>query len=304
MCAQQTDSQSNITIASRYTRALKLLRRSVRTRLALTGMVIVVGLVLVAVFADFIAPHPPAEQYHDAVRHPPSLDPLYPFGTDQYGRDVFSRVVYGSRYALFLGIVIVSIQMAFGVTLGLIAGYYKDSYIEGAIMRLVDISLSIPDIVLALAIAGVLGGGLIPLIIAVSAVGWRGFGRLVRGDVRTIMEDDYVRAAQMSGVSDVSIMLRHVLPNAIDSVIVFATLNIPTVILYAAGLSFLGLGVNPPTPEWGALIADGRGDLQQAWWISTFPGLAIMVTVIGFNVIGDGLREAVDPRQAQLGESE
>lgn len=304
MCAQQPSSESKIQITSRYTRALNLLRRSVKTRLALTGMLVVIGLILVALFADFIAPHSPTTQYHDAVRHPPSLEPLHPFGTDQYGRDVFSRVVHGSRYALFLGIVIVSIQMVIGVTLGLIAGYYKDSYIEGAIMRLVDISLSIPDIVLALAIAGVLGGGLVPLIIAVSVVGWRGFARLVRGDVRTIMEDDYVRAAQMSGVKDVSIMLKHVLPNAIDSVIVYATLNIPTVILYAAGLSFLGLGVHPPTPEWGALIADGRGDLQQAWWISTFPGLAIMITVIGFNVIGDGLREAVDPRQAQLGNND
>lgn len=303
MCAQETDSQSAIQVASRYARTLKLLRQSVQTRLAMAGMITLPVLVIVAVFADFIAPHPPTAQYHDAVRHPPSLDPLYPLGTDQYGRDVFSRIVYGSRYALFLGIVIVAIQMLVGVTLGMIAGYYKDTYVEGAIMRLVDISLSIPDIVLALAIAGVLGGGLLPLIIAVSIVGWRGFARLVRGDVRTIMEDDYVRAAQMSGVSDVSIMLRHVLPNAIDSVIVYATLNIPTVILYAAGLSFLGLGVNPPTPEWGALVAAGRGDLQGAWWISTFPGIAIMITVIAFNVIGDGLREAVDPRQAQLGDN-
>lgn len=303
MCAQETDSQSAIQVASRYARTLKLLRQSVQTRLAMAGMITLAVLVIVAVFADFIAPHPPTVQYHDAVRHPPSLDPLYPLGTDQYGRDVFSRIVYGSRYALFLGIVIVAIQMLVGVTLGMIAGYYKDTYVEGAIMRLVDISLSIPDIVLALAIAGVLGGGLLPLIIAVSIVGWRGFARLVRGDVRTIMEDDYVRAAQMSGVSDVSIMLRHVLPNAIDSVIVYATLNIPTVILYAAGLSFLGLGVNPPTPEWGALVAAGRGDLQGAWWISTFPGIAIMITVIAFNVIGDGLREAVDPRQAQLGDN-
>lgn len=303
MCAQETDSQSAIQVASRYARTLKLLRQSVQTRLAMAGMITIAVLVIVAVFADFIAPHPPTVQYHDAVRHPPSLDPLYPLGTDQYGRDVFSRIVYGSRYALFLGIVIVAIQMLVGVTLGMIAGYYKDTYVEGAIMRLVDISLSIPDIVLALAIAGVLGGGLLPLIIAVSIVGWRGFARLVRGDVRTIMEDDYVRAAQMSGVSDVSIMLRHVLPNAIDSVIVYATLNIPTVILYAAGLSFLGLGVNPPTPEWGALVAAGRGDLQGAWWISTFPGIAIMITVIAFNVIGDGLREAVDPRQAQLGDN-
>lgn len=303
MCAQETDSQSAIQVASRYARTLKLLRQSVQTRLAMAGMITLAVLVIVAVFADFIAPHPPTVQYHEAVRHPPSLDPLYPLGTDQYGRDVFSRIVYGSRYALFLGIVIVAIQMLVGVTLGMIAGYYKDTYVEGAIMRLVDISLSIPDIVLALAIAGVLGGGLLPLIIAVSIVGWRGFARLVRGDVRTIMEDDYVRAAQMSGVSDVSIMLRHVLPNAIDSVIVYATLNIPTVILYAAGLSFLGLGVNPPTPEWGALVAAGRGDLQGAWWISTFPGIAIMITVIAFNVIGDGLREAVDPRQAQLGDN-
>lgn len=266
-------------------------------RLAVLGLLIVVALVLTAVLAPYIAPHDPTEQDYAALEQPPSVD--HPFGTDTLGRDVLSRVIHGAKYAVFLGLVIVGFQMLLGVTLGLVAGYYG-GLVEAVIMRTVDVALSIPGVVLALAIAGMLGGGLFPLVVAISLVGWRGFTRLVRGDVKSVMEEEYIDAAKGAGVSDLRLIFQHILPNVASSIIVYATLTIPTVILWAAGLSFLGMGVSPPTPEWGALIANGRGEIDDAWWISTFPGLAIMVTVIGFNVLGDGLRDALDPRQSEL----
>lgn len=278
-------------------RRRKVLRRLMQNRLAMLGLAIVLLLVFTAVAAPYIAPYDPAAQDYTALEQPPSLE--HPFGTDTLGRDVLSRVIHGSKYAVFLGVVIVGLQMVLGVTLGLIAGYYG-GLVESGIMRLVDIALSIPGVVLALAIAGMLGGGLFPLIVAISLVGWRGFARLVRGDVKSVMEEEYIDAAKGSGVSDIRLIFRHILPNVASSIIVYATLTIPTVVLWAAGLSFLGIGVHPPTPEWGALIANGRGEIDDAWWISTFPGLAIMLTVIGFNVLGDGLRDALDPRQSEL----
>jgi len=270
--------------------------RIMQNRFAVFGLFVVALLLFTALFADFIAPFEPAEQNYNALKQPPSVD--HPFGTDQYGRDVFSRVVYGTRYAVFLGVVIVGIEMLLGVTLGLIAGYYG-GYTESIIMRLVDIALSMPALVLALAIAGMLGGGLFPLIVAVSLVGWRGFARLVRGDVKSVMEEEYIDSANAAGLSDFRTITRYVLPNAASSIIVYATLTVPTVILWSAGLSFLGMGVQPPAPEWGAILAAGRGEIDSAWWIATFPGLAIMVTVIGFNGLGDGLRDALDPRQVR-----
>jgi len=279
-----------------WTDRFVVLRRLARSKLAVVGGVYVVALVIVALFAPWIVPQDPMSQNYEALNQAPSL--AHPFGTDNFGRDVFSRVLYGSRYALFLGVVIVGIQTVIGVGLGLIAGFYE-GWIESVIMRVVDVSLSIPGIVLALAIAGLLGGGLVPLIIAVSLVGWRGFTRIVRGDVKSVMEENYIEAARAGGLPDRRIILRHVLPNVSASIIVYATLTMPTVILWSAALSFLGMGVHPPTPEWGALIADGRGDLQSYWWISTFPGFAIMATIIAFNAVGDGLRDALDPKQAR-----
>lgn len=280
----------------RIARTKVVFMRVMQNRFAVFGLIVVLLLLFTAIFADFIAPYEPAEQNYSALKEPPSLD--HPFGTDQYGRDVFSRVVYGSRYAVFLGIVIVGIEMLLGVTLGLVAGYYG-GLIESTIMRVVDIALSMPALVLALAIAGMLGGGLFPLIVAVSLVGWRGFARLVRGDVKSVMEEEYIDSAEAAGLSDFRTITRYVLPNAASSIIVYATLTIPTVILWSAGLSFLGMGVQPPKPEWGAILAAGRGEIDSAWWIATFPGLAIMVTVIGFNGLGDGLRDALDPRQVR-----
>jgi peptide/nickel transport system permease protein len=277
-------------------RTKTVMTRVLQNRFAVFGFVVVVMLLFTAIFADFIAPYDPVEQNYDAIKQPPSLE--HPFGTDQYGRDVFSRVVYGSRYAVFLGVAIVGIEMLLGVTAGLIAGYYG-GLIESIIMRIVDIALSMPALVLALAIAGMLGGGLFPLIVAVSLVGWRGFARLVRGDVKSVMEEEYIDSAEAAGLSDFRTITRYVLPNAASSIIVYSTLTIPTVILWSAGLSFLGMGVQPPKPEWGAILAAGRGEIDSAWWIATFPGLAIMVTVIGFNGLGDGLRDALDPRQVR-----
>lgn len=273
---------------------LVVLRRLARNKIALIGSGYVFLFVGVAIFAPFIAPHSPTEQNYQMILESPSL--THPFGTDPYGRDVFSRVIHGFRYALLLGVVIVGIQSIIGIGLGLVSAFYE-GYVESTIMRLVDITLSIPGIVLALAIAGMLGGGLWPLIIAVSIVGWPGFARIVRGDVKSVMEDDYIESARAAGLPDYWIMFRHILPNVASSIIVYATLTMPTVILWSAALSFLGMGVQPPTPEWGALIADGRGEIQTAWWVSTFPGLAIMATIIAFNAVGDGLRDALDPKQ-------
>lgn len=290
------DTQTQYGETNRWTRLRIIFRRIKRNRLASLGFIIVVGLLLTAIFAPLIAPYDPIEQNYNAIQKPPSVSHI--FGTDTYGRDVFSRVVYGSRYAVFLGVIIVGIQMVIGVTLGLIAGYYG-GLIESIVMRLVDISLSIPGIVLALAISGLLGGGLFPLIVAVSLVGWRGFARLVRGDVKSIMEENYIVSGKAVGLSDFRIIIRYVLPNVASSIIVYSTLTIPTVILWTAGLSFLGMGVHPPKPEWGAILAAGRGEIDDAWWIATFPGFAIMLTVIGFNGLGDGLREALDPKQSR-----
>jgi len=288
---------TNSSMLERHRGKVKVLRRIASDPLALGGLIYILLLILVAVFAPVVAPYDPTNQDYQALAEPPSVE--HPFGTDTLGRDVFSRVIFGSRYAVFLGIVIVGIQMVIGVSLGLIAGYYG-GLVESFIMRLVDVSLSIPGVVLALAIAGMLGGGLVPLIIAVSLIGWRGFARLVRGDVLSVMEEEYIDAANASGVSDFRIITRYLFPNAASSVIVYATLTIPSIILWSAGLSFLGMGVQPPRPEWGAIIAAGRGEIDTAWWISTFPGLTIMLTVMAFNFLGDGLRDAIDPRSTQL----
>lgn len=290
---RRNDDYDRTAFVNRATTVLFLLAQN---KLALLGSIYVGVLILAAILAPVIAPYDPTAQNYEALNQAPSI--THPFGTDQFGRDVFSRVLHGARYALFLGVVIIGLEAIVGIGLGLIAGYYG-GFTESVIMRVVDISLSIPGIVLALAIAGLLGGGIVPVIIAVSLVGWRGFTRIVRGDVKSVMENEYIESAKAVGLSDVTIMTRYLLPNVAASIIVYTTLSIPTVILWSAALSFLGVGVQPPTPEWGAIIAQGRNQLQQEWWIATFPGLAIMFTIIAFNAIGDGLRDVLDPKEYQ-----
>lgn len=267
-----------------------------RNKLALLGALIIVSVILIAVFAPFIAPYDPTVQNYDSLLSPPSLE--HPFGTDDLGRDLLSRVIFGARYTLLVGIGVVAIVAAAGSIMGFLAGFYGGR-VDAFIMRIVDIMLAIPALVLALAIAGALGGGLWNVIIAIGAVGWTQFARLVRGEVLKIRESEYIQAARALGASDFKIIFQHVAPNMLAPVIVYTTLYIPSAILWAASLSFLGLGVQPPYPEWGALIANGRSYLSFAWWIATIPGGAIMITVLGFNFLGDGLRDALDPKMAR-----
>ncbi len=269
------------------------IKRFLRNRLAVLGLVIVALVILVAILAPWIAPFDPLKQNYDELLQPPSK--THPMGTDALGRDLFSRVIYGSRYALMIGVAVVLLELAVGATLGFIAGYFGRA-LDSVIMRLVDMVLAIPTLVLAMAIAGAFGGGLWVMIVAIAVAGWGQFARLVRAQVLSLKEVAFVEAARALGASHLRIILRHLLPNSMGPVLVYTTLYIPAAILWSASLSFLGLGAQPPTPEWGAIIADGRGFISFAWWISTFPGLAIMVTTLGFNFLGDGLRDALDPK--------
>lgn len=269
------------------------MRKLARNRLAMVGLIFVTAVVLTAGLADVVSLYDPLAMNFDKLLVSPSAK--HPFGTDMFGRDVLSRVLYGSRYALLIGLGVVALQMVLGGMLGLIAGFVGGLF-DSVVMRIVDIMWSIPGLVFAIALAGALGGGIGIMIIAIAVTGWGQFARLVRGQVLSIRELDYVTAAHAMGASQWRIMFRHVLPNILGPVIVYTTLEMPTAILASAGMSFLGVGAQPPTPEWGALIAEGRGLIGYAWWISTFPGLAIMITALGFNFVGDGLRDALDPR--------
>jgi len=269
------------------------IERLKRNRLAVFGAVIIALIVIVAVFAPFIAPHHYARQVLRDRFQPPSME--YPLGTDNLGRCIFSRMVYGSRLALMVGVIVVGIQVAIGVTVGLISGYFG-GLIDDIIMRLVDIVIAFPAIVLALAIAAALGPGLVNVMVALGVIGWSGYARVVRGQVLSVKENDYIEAIRAVGASDMRIIFRHILPNAISPIIVMATLGMAGALLAASALSFLGLGAQPPEPCWGAILAVGRDFLRRAWWIATFPGVAIMLTVLGFNFLGDGLRDALDPR--------
>jgi peptide/nickel transport system permease protein len=266
------------------------LRRMHKDKGALAGTGIIVILILLAALGRFITVYDPDEQNYDDMLSPPSLS--HPLGTDQYGRDVATRIIYGCRYALLIGVAVVGIHFVVGVSLGLLAGYYG-GYVETIIMRLVDVMLAIPSVVLAVAIAGFLGGGIQNVIIA---VGWRAYTRLVRAEVLSAKEEVFVEAARAIGCGNLRIILRHIMPYTMAPVIAYTSLGIATAILWSAALSFLGMGAQPPTPEWGAMLADGREYMQDAWWIATFPGLAIMVTVLGFNFFGDALRNALDPK--------
>ena len=268
-------------------------RRMKKDKTALAGTAIIALLVLLAIFAPVVTPYDPAEQNFDELLAPPSWS--HPLGTDQYGRDMATRIIYGCRYALLIGVAVVAIHFVVGVSLGLLAGYYG-GWVEMIIMRLVDVMLSIPSIVLAVTIAGFLGGGVQNVIIAVGAIGWRAYTRLARAEVLAVKEEVFVEAARSIGCGDFRIILRHIMPYTLAPVIAYTSLGIATAILWAAALSFLGLGAQPPTPEWGAMLADGREYMQDAWWIAMFPGLAIMATVIGFNFFGDALRNALDPK--------
>ncbi|MCC6935275.1 MAG: ABC transporter permease [Thermomicrobiales bacterium] len=271
-----------------------LFARLRRSKVAVAGFIALLILVIMAVAAPIISPYEPnAVAPKDALQAPSGS---HLFGTDQYGRDVFSRVVYGTRLSLMVGFISVTIAVVIGTLMGLIAGYYG-RWTDTIIMRFVDIMLAFPGILLALALVSILGPSLPNLMIAVGISSVPAYARIVRSSVLSARENVYVDAARVVGATDGVIMRRHVLPNVVAPVIVLATLGTASAILWAASLSFLGLGSQPPTPEWGRMLSEGRNFLRVQWWIATFPGVAIMVTVLAMNLLGDGLRDTLDPRQ-------
>jgi dipeptide transport system permease protein len=269
------------------------------SRGAVIGLVVVILLVLMAVFAGSIAPHPPDEQYRDHFLAPPVWQDggswTFVLGTDAVGRDMLSRIIFGARFSLFIGFFVVTLALSSGILLGLIAGYAR-GYVETFIMRVMDIILAFPSLLLALVLVAILGPSLINAMIAIAVVLQPHFVRLTRAAVITETTKDYVTASRVAGAGALRLMFITVLPNCMAPLIVQATLSFSTAILDAAALGFLGMGAQPPTPEWGTLLADAREFILRAWWATTFPGLAILITVLSFNIMGDGLRDALDPK--------
>lgn len=258
------------------------------------GLAIAVLFLVLTIAAPWIAPYDPYDQDLSSALSPPSAD--HWFGADQYGRDVLSRVIYGTRTALIAIIVAGGLALTTGGTLGLVAGFVGGKT-DSAIMRLVDVLLAFPYLLLALIIVAALGPSLTNSIIAIGIIYTPQYARLMRGQVLAVQNADFVWAARAVGASPQRVMLRHVLPNSFSPVAVMATLQAGSVVVETAGLSFLGLGAQPPSPDWGALLADGHSYFLSAWWIATFPGLAIFLVVLGFNLIGDALRDQLDPRR-------
>ncbi len=274
------------------------LKRLVTNAPALLGAVLVLLAVAAALFAPHLAPHSPSEAVLRLRLDPPVWDPSskahYLLGADAVGRDVLSRIIYGARVSLIVGLAATALSLVLGVAMGLLSGYFG-GWLDSMLMRLADVQLSFPFILLALLVMALFGSDLDKLVLVLGVTGWVSFARLVRSEVLTVRELDYIQAARAIGVSDGRIMFRHVLPNVTSSVIVLATLQVATNILLEAGLTFLGLGVDPTIPSWGGMLADGRNYITDAWWVATFPGLAIMLTVLGVNLLGDWLREELDP---------
>jgi peptide/nickel transport system permease protein len=276
-----------------------LLRRLVRRRTALFGLLVVVVVMLAAVAAPLVAPFDPLEQdIGQRLREPGWQDAqgrVHALGTDHLGRDILSRIIFGSRIALLVGLAAVLISGVLGMIIGLVAGYFGGR-MDDFLMRLADVQLAFPFILLAIAVIGVLGPSLRNIIIVIGVSSWVVYARVVRGEVLSIREREYVHAAVALGSRHWRVLVTHVLPNTFTPWLVVATLDMARVIVIESALSFLGLGVQPPTPTWGGMLADGRVYLSTAWWLATFPGLAILITVLGINLFGDGLRDTLDPR--------
>jgi peptide/nickel transport system permease protein len=274
-------------------RRRELLEGLLRNKGALAGLIILSLLILAAIFAPLITRYDPIVIDPPSRTLPPSRE--HWLGTDAFGRDIYTRIVYGARVSLPVGLIAVFIAATVGAILGLIAGYYG-RFADGIIMRIIDILLAFPNIMLALVVVAILGPSIRNVMIAVGIGEIPRYTRLIRGQVLSARELLYVEAAKVVGVSTPKILFRHILPNVVSPVVVLGTLSVGTAILAAAGLSFLGLGAQPPRPEWGAMLADGRQFLRSHWWISTMPGVAIAITVLSINMFGDGLRDILDPR--------
>ena len=270
-----------------------------QNRGALVGMVLIASLVLLAIFADWIAPHSPIEQFRDATLAPPIWkeggSAKFLLGTDPVGRDILSRLIYGTRLSLVIGAISVALSLGLGMVLGMIAGYFR-GLTETIVMRLMDVMLALPSLLLAIAVVAILGPGLINAMYAIAIVLLPHYVRLTRAAVIGEIGKEYVAAARIAGAGTLRLMFDTLLPNCAAPLIVQATLGFSSAILDAAALGFLGLGAQPPTPEWGSMLAGALEFIQRASWVVTFPGLAILVTVLAFNLMGDGLRDALDPK--------
>jgi len=275
---------------SEWRRAVRGLRKS---PLAVLGSVIIGILIAMAIFAPFLAPYSPTKMRLSERLSPPSSRHI--FGTDDVGRDILSRVIYGSRISLRICTVVVGLTIGIGTILGVTAGYLG-GWVDELIMRISDVFLAFPALILAMAIAAALGPSLDNVILAMVVIWWPRYARVARGQVLVLREIDYMVAAKALGVSGCRTFIHHILPNCISPIIIQATLDLGEVLLTAATLSFIGFGAQPPTPEWGAMISLGRNYLRDNWWYATFPGLAILVTVMGFNLLGDAARDVLDPR--------
>ncbi len=270
-----------------------LISRFKKNKRALIGFWMVVIFLIIAIFAPLIAPYDPLEQNMQIKLESPIL--AHPFGTDEFGRDILSRIIYGAQISLMIGVISVLFAVIFGVALGTVAGYFG-GLLDSIIMRIMDVLLAFPSFLLAMAIVSVLGPGMINVMIAIGVFSIPTFSRIARSEVLSIKNKEYIEAAQAIGANDRLIIFKHLIPNSISPIIVLSTLRIATSIITAAGLSFLGMGAQPPTPEWGAMLSEGREYLRAAPHVSTIPGLAIMFMVLGFNMLGDGLRDALDPK--------
>jgi peptide/nickel transport system permease protein len=267
-----------------------------RNPLAMIGLGIVLVLLVMAAFAPWLAPHDPITQDLSNRLRPP-LSPGNLLGTDDFGRDILSRILYGSRITLFIIALVAVTAPVFGLLVGTVAGYFG-GWTDEILMRITDIFLAFPKLILALALVAVLGPGMENAILAIAITSWPPYARVARAETLTVRSSDYIAAVRLQGAGPVRIILGHVMPMCLPSVIIRVTLDMAGVILIAAGLGFLGLGVQPPLPEWGAMISAGRKYLFEQWWVATMPGLAIFIVSLGFNLLGDGLRDVLDPRSA------
>lgn len=270
-----------------------LRQRFFRDPMAVSGACIVLMFFMVSVLAPWLAPYDPSSIDLKQILMPPSWD--HPFGTDPLGRDVLSRMIWGTGISLKVGFVATGISILIGMLLGAVAGYYG-GWVDALIMRFVDVMLCFPAFFLILAVIALLEPSIWNIMIVIGLTGWMGVTRLVRADFISLKEREFVLAARVIGASDLRIIFRHILPNAMASVLVAATLGVAGAILTESALSFLGIGVQPPTPSWGNILTAGKDNIDTAWWLSLYPGMAILVTVLGYNLLGEGLRDALDPR--------
>ncbi|HER35340.1 MAG TPA: ABC transporter permease subunit [Halothiobacillaceae bacterium] len=266
---------------------------------AVAGLAVILTIAFLAVFANIVAPHPPNQQFRDALLQPPFWQQggsiSFPLGTDAVGRDILSRIIHGARFSLMIGAIVVTLSLAAGIALGLVAAFFRGP-VETAIMRAMDIMLALPSLLLAIVVVAILGPSLVNAMFAIAIVYLPHYVRLTRASAISELSRDYVTASRVAGAGLLRLMVIAVLPNCMAPLIVQATLGFSNAILDAAALGFLGLGAQPPTPEWGTLLAEAREFVLRAWWVVTFPGLAILVTVLAFNLMGDGLRDALDPK--------